>query len=50
MITLNGVEQIHKILIEQFGGTQGVRDYSTLSSPFQDLTQRLMAMSFIQLQ
>lgn len=32
MITLNQVEQIHKILIDQFGGSHGVRDYGTLSS------------------
>ena len=32
MITLSQVEQIHKILIDQFGGRHGVRDYGTLSS------------------
>lgn len=32
MINLSQVEQIHKILIDQFGGSHGVRDYSTLSS------------------
>lgn len=32
MINLSQAEQIHKILIDQFGGSHGVRDYSTLSS------------------
>ena len=32
MITLSQVEQIHKILIDKFGGSHGVRDYGTLSS------------------
>ena len=32
MITLSQVEQIHTILIDQFGGRHGVRDYGTLSS------------------
>ena len=32
MITLHQVEHIHKILIEQFGGSHGIRDYSTLLS------------------
>jgi len=32
MITLEQVEHIHKILIDQFGGSHGTRDHSTLSS------------------
>jgi death-on-curing protein len=39
MITLNQVEQIHKILISQFGGSHGIRDrgilLSALSRPYQ---------------
>src|SRR5690348_10413515 len=39
MITPSQAEQIHKILIEQFGGTLGLRDSgalaSALSRPFQ---------------
>jgi len=39
MISLAEAEEIHKILIEQFGGSQGVRDKagleSALSRPFQ---------------
>src|SRR6476620_3058720 len=32
MISLSEVEQIHKILIDQFGGSHGIRDNGTLSS------------------
>jgi len=32
MISLSQVDQIHKILIDQFGGSHGIRDYGTLSS------------------
>jgi len=32
MIRLSQVDQIHKILIDQFGGSHGIRDYGTLSS------------------
>ncbi len=39
MISVRQVEEIHKILIDQFGGSHGVRDYGSLSSalsrPFQ---------------
>ena len=27
MITLDGVERIHEILIDKFGGKKGLRDY-----------------------
>jgi death on curing protein len=32
MISLSQVDQIHKILIDQFGGSHGIRDNGTLSS------------------
>jgi death on curing protein len=32
MITLSQVEQIHKILIDQFGGSHGIREHGRLSS------------------
>jgi death on curing protein len=32
MITLSQEAQIHKILIDQFGGSHGIRDHGTLSS------------------
>ncbi len=39
MISVVEVEQLHKLLIDQFGGSHGVRDMaaldSALSSPFQ---------------
>ena len=39
MIELEEIEQIHKTLIEFFGGSQGIRDLSALKSalarPFQ---------------
>ena len=39
MISVSQVEEIHKILIDQFGGSHGVKDYGALSSalsrPFQ---------------
>ncbi|MFZ4057066.1 MAG: type II toxin-antitoxin system death-on-curing family toxin [Ferruginibacter sp.] len=35
MIDISDVLSIHKILIEKFGGAEGVRDYSALSSAIQ---------------
>ncbi|WP_207435690.1 type II toxin-antitoxin system death-on-curing family toxin [Sabulibacter ruber] len=32
MIPLNKVEQIHNLLIEQFGGAKGIRDYGALDA------------------
>ena len=32
MISINEVEEIHKTLIETFGGPQGVRDLAVLDS------------------
>ena len=32
MIPLSQAERVHKILIDQFGGSHGIRDHGTLSS------------------
>ena len=44
MIELEEIEQIHKLVIEFFGGSQGVRDLSALKSalarPFQTFENR----------
>jgi death-on-curing protein len=52
MITLNQVEQIHKILIDQFGGSHGIRDHGTLlsalSRPFQTFDGKDLYPSAIQ--
>jgi death on curing protein len=44
MISLTQAEQVHKILVEQFGGTSGIRDIealaSALSRPFQTFEGR----------
>ena len=39
MISIKETEEIHKLVIEMFGGSHGIRDYSALDSalarPFQ---------------
>ena len=44
MISLSQAEQIHNILIQQFGGSRGIRDLgaleSALSRPFQSFENR----------
>lgn len=52
MISLNQAEQVHKILIEQFGGALGVRDSgalaSALSRPFQTFEGKELYPTVIQ--
>lgn len=52
MITLSHVEAIHKILIDQFGGSHGVRDYGTLlsalSRPYQTFDGKDLYLTAIQ--
>jgi death on curing protein len=52
MIQVTEVEQLHKLLIETFGGSQGVRDRealdSALSRPFQTFDGRDLYTSVIE--
>jgi len=48
MIRLSQVDQIHKILIDQFGGSHGIRDYGTLSSALSRPYATFDGRSFIQ--
>jgi death on curing protein len=49
MIPTKGVEQIHKLLIDTFGGSHGIRDLSALESALARPFKLLTAKSFIQL-
>jgi len=52
MIQVTEVEQLHKLLIDNFGGSQGVRDRETLASalsrPFQTFDGRDLYPSIIE--
>jgi death-on-curing protein len=52
MITISQAEQIHKILIDQFGGSHGIRDHGTLSSalsrPYQTFDGKELHLTAIQ--
>lgn len=49
MISIKEVEQIHKILINHFGGSDGIRDLSALESsltrPFQTFNEKELHQS-----
>lgn len=52
MILISEVEQIHKLLIENFGGSHGIRDTialeSAISRPFQTFDQKDLYPSIIE--
>lgn len=52
MIPISEVEQLHKILIDNFGGSHGIRDKEALSSalarPFQTFDNKDLYVSVIQ--
>ncbi len=52
MISLDEVIRIHEILIDQFGGSKGIRDQALLESavqrPFQTFDQKLLYPSVVE--
>jgi hypothetical protein len=49
MITVPEAERIHNILIEQFGGSKGIRDKGSLESALFSHTKLLMELTYIQI-
>jgi death on curing protein len=52
MISIKETEEIHNLLIEMFGGSQGIRDYNALDSalarPFQTFAKQDLHPGIIQ--
>lgn len=48
MISLHQVLKIHEILLEKFGGLNGVRDIGLVESAIERPIKRLTELSFIQ--